>query len=254
MEDGIMFAEQELQSLNTLEMMVYNYVCQNREKVVYMKIRELAAETHVSTTTILHMCKKFGCEGYTEFKLRLKQDLLSEKQGVGDLDISAIQDYIDRLSRPEYQERIDRAVEMLRSSGQILFTGVGNSATLAQYGARYFCNVGFFSTYIDDPFTPIGSQLLTSGKRTVVVALSVSGETQEVLRIARDLKQRQCRLLSITNSANCTLAQISELNLNYYMPDLRVDGSYQLTSQAPVVCLLEMIGRRLYQSEPDDVE
>ncbi|MGN0707067.1 MAG: MurR/RpiR family transcriptional regulator [Faecalibacterium sp.] len=254
MEEGTMFSERELQSLNTLEMMVYNYVCKNREKVVYMKIRELAAETHVSTTTILHMCKKFGCEGYTEFKLRLKQDLLSEKQGVGDLDISAIQDYINRLSRPEYQARIDRAVEMLRDTMQIVFIGVGNSSALAQYGARYFCNVGCFAIALDDPFTPIGSQLLRSGGQTVVVALSVSGETQEILRMARDLKEHQCKLISITNSANCTLAQISELNLNYYMPDLRVNGYFQLTSQAPVVCLLEMIGRRLYQSEPDDVE
>ena len=70
---SVVFSNEEIQSLNALEMSVYNYVAKNREKVVYMKIRELAAQAHVSTTTVLHMCKKFGCDGYTEFKLRLKQ-------------------------------------------------------------------------------------------------------------------------------------------------------------------------------------
>ena len=35
------------------------------------------------------------------------------------------------------------------------------------------------------------------------------------------------------------------------MEELRVGGGWQMTCQAPVVCLLEMIGRRLYQVAPD---
>ena len=68
-----MFTHEEIQSLNDLEMSVYNYIIKNKQKVSYMKIRELADEAHVSTTTILCMCKKFGCEGYSEFKLKFKQ-------------------------------------------------------------------------------------------------------------------------------------------------------------------------------------
>ena len=50
-EKGVtaLFSHEEIQSLNTLEMSVYNYVSKNREKVIYMKIRELAAQAHVST-------------------------------------------------------------------------------------------------------------------------------------------------------------------------------------------------------------
>src|SRR5699024_11319765 len=80
-------------------MSVYNYVAKNRSKVAYMKIRELAAQAHVSTTTVLHMCKKFGCDGYTEFKLQLKQELLQDKKDVADLDIAALQDFLVRLDR-----------------------------------------------------------------------------------------------------------------------------------------------------------
>lgn len=54
-----MFKPQEVQSLNDLELEVYNYVISNYEKVMYMRIRELADAVHVSTTTILHFCKKW---------------------------------------------------------------------------------------------------------------------------------------------------------------------------------------------------
>jgi DNA-binding MurR/RpiR family transcriptional regulator len=37
-----MFSHAAIASLNNLEMMVYNYVIKNRDKVMYMTIRELA--------------------------------------------------------------------------------------------------------------------------------------------------------------------------------------------------------------------
>ena len=48
-----MFTYEEIMSLNELEMNVYQYVLKNKEKTGYMKIRELAEEAHVSTTTVL---------------------------------------------------------------------------------------------------------------------------------------------------------------------------------------------------------
>ena len=56
-----MFTHEMIKSFNQLEMDVYNYIISNEEKVVYMKVRELAEEVHVSTTTILRFCKKVGC-------------------------------------------------------------------------------------------------------------------------------------------------------------------------------------------------
>ena len=48
-----MFTHEMIKSFNQWEMDVYNYIISNEEKVVYMKVRELAEAVHVSTTTIL---------------------------------------------------------------------------------------------------------------------------------------------------------------------------------------------------------
>ena len=67
-----MFNYEIIQSLNDLELSLYRYIMKNSEKVIYMRIRELADEAHVSTTTILRFCKKVNCQGYSEFKVKLK--------------------------------------------------------------------------------------------------------------------------------------------------------------------------------------
>ena len=48
-----MFNAETIQSLNDLELEVYNYVIRQPEKVQYMRIREFAEEAHVSTSTVL---------------------------------------------------------------------------------------------------------------------------------------------------------------------------------------------------------
>ena len=51
-----MFTHEMVKSFNQLEMDVYNYIVQNEDKVIYMKVRELADAVHVSTTTVLRFC------------------------------------------------------------------------------------------------------------------------------------------------------------------------------------------------------
>ena len=62
-----LFTAQQIQSLNELEVLVYRYINEHPNTVPFMRIRELAAEAHVSTTTVLHFCKKMGCDGYAQF-------------------------------------------------------------------------------------------------------------------------------------------------------------------------------------------
>lgn len=68
-----LFTAQQIASLNELELLVYKYTVEHPTTVPFMRIRELAAEVHVSTTTVLHFFKKMGCDGYAQFKWKLKE-------------------------------------------------------------------------------------------------------------------------------------------------------------------------------------
>ncbi|MGV3025400.1 MurR/RpiR family transcriptional regulator [Clostridium thermobutyricum] len=54
----------DINKLNNLEVEIYKYILNNKEKVPYMTIRELSEEIHISTTSILRFCKKCGVEGF----------------------------------------------------------------------------------------------------------------------------------------------------------------------------------------------
>ena len=74
-----MFNYEILKSLNDMEMLVYDYLMKNKEKVTYMTVRELADEVHVSTATVMRFCRKAGFDGYSEFKVKFKMFLNEEK-------------------------------------------------------------------------------------------------------------------------------------------------------------------------------
>lgn len=74
-----MFKHEDIQKLNELELSLYEYIMKNSEKVIYMKIRDLANEAHVSTTTVIRFCRKLNCEGFTEFKLKFRMFMQEKK-------------------------------------------------------------------------------------------------------------------------------------------------------------------------------
>lgn len=240
-----MFGYEVLQSYNELEMLVYNYIMEHKEEVKYMTIRELSEAVHVSTSTIIRFCKKTGCEGYAEFRVQFKLFLKEEKENkkklAQDSGVDEIMYFLHTVTSTAYEESIVAVTEMIQKAKQLIFIGIGTSGILGKYGARYFSNIGKFSQYIEDPYYPIGNDM----EETVVIALSESGETQQTLKLAERFKRHNCKIFSITNGSSCTLAKMSDYNLSYFVPKRLVQEEYNITTQVPVIYLLETIGRRL---------
>lgn len=235
----LMFLLQEIKSLNELELSVYNYVITNLDKVGQMGIRELSEKAHVSTTTILRFCKKMDCQGFTEFKFKLKMLQENLSLALPSEDATQMIDFFKKINNPEFDSLLERAAEMIVDKDKVLFLGVGSSGILGKYGARFFANVGKFAQYLDDPFYPVPAGYYDS---SVLVVLSVSGET---LRQVNSFKSKHSKIISITNYENSTLAKIADLTISYYMPFIILPNNNNITSQVPVVFILEMIGRKI---------
>ena len=67
-----MFSYKQIAKLNDTETNIYQYVIKNINNVLKMSVRDLAEETYVSTATIVRFCQKLGCDGFVEFKTKLK--------------------------------------------------------------------------------------------------------------------------------------------------------------------------------------
>lgn len=238
-----LFPARQIRELNELEMLVYQYTLGHPDTVPYMRIRELAAEAHVSTTTILHFCKKMGCDGYAEFKARLKEQAGTPRADRIPDALAELQLFFRQAAEPEYQDQLDEAAALIAKAERVFMVGIGNSGRIADYGARYFSNMGKFALSLNDPFYPV---TVTQNLTMTAVLLSVSGETKEVLKLARELKARGAGLIAITSSEQSSLARLADLTLPYHTAVRRGGDNYDFSSQIPPVYLLEALSRRVY--------
>lgn len=241
-----MFSNEIIASFNELETSLYNYISQNSEKVAYMRIRELADETHVSTATILRFCRKLNCEGFSEFKVKLKMHVKQDKKATVKSSQHSIVEFFERTLNGDLEEKIREAAKLVSSADNVIFIGIGSSGILAEYGARYFSSLGKFSLYIKDPHFPIHSKLMVN---SVTIALSVSGDNPFTITHLHQLKQEGSKIVSITNHKLSTIAKISDLNIPYYVTEEYVEES-NITTQVPVIYILESMAREIHQLNP----
>lgn len=237
-----MFNYEIIQSLNDLELLLYRYIMKNAEKVIYMRIRELADEAHVSTTTILRFCKKINCEGYSEFKIKLKMHIQRNESNKINDDTSIIVDFFKKLDNSELDRKLNVVCDLIKEARNVILIGTGSSGILCKYAARYFSSIGKFAMYIDDPYFPRNYKIYED---SIIIAISVSGETPTVIDHISNLKRENSTVVSITNSENCTVAKISDLNIAYYVQREKI-GISDITTQIPVLYIIENIGKRLH--------
>ncbi|MFG6395494.1 MAG: MurR/RpiR family transcriptional regulator [Lachnospiraceae bacterium] len=249
-----MFNIKNIQDFNDLEMSVYQYVIQHQDAIPYMRIRELASDAHVSTTTILRFCKKAGCDGYLEFKLKMKEYIGNKVNVHIPEDLSELRAFLERMDSGIYQQKLNEAASMIAQADRVFCVGVSNSGYVAQYAARYFSGFGKFSMAVTDPFYPMWQ--MNEVQNTVALVFSISGEVSQVIQITNQLKQHNCRIVSITNTEKCTVAQMAELNLCHYITMRRgenntdfkkhqIEAIIDYTSQVPAIIVAETLAKRV---------
>ncbi|WP_164506760.1 MurR/RpiR family transcriptional regulator [Lapidilactobacillus bayanensis] len=234
-----MFHNIDLKSLSELELDVYNYIISHPKKIQQLTIRQLAKEAHVSTTTISRFCQKMNLSGYSELKYVIRDELQTEQRTYSSYDISTpLTDFFTKVSRDEFDEQLSRWVAMALAAKIIVFVGIGSSGNLASYGARFLNNAGGFSFALTDPVRPAFIREYNLDE-TLVVALSVSGNTENVLAKVADFKQRHAKIIAITNHENSPITKLADLTISYYMPERSTKNHTNMTTQVPVVYLLE---------------
>ena len=245
-----MFNEEQIESLTKLELDVYHYVSKHADKVLDMRIRDLAQEVHVSTTVILQFCKKVGCNGWTEFKSKYKMATLHEVEKSNLQDMKPVLDYLQLEHKNEKkQTELQKVIRLIDEAKKIIFIGGGLSGMFANYGATYLAAIGKETACIDSTFIPIADE---DYSETIVIAISVSGETQKIIQQVLCFKKCKARIISITHTEENTLAKMATISIAYSIP---LEDFYtakaieqintEMPTQIPVIYLLEVMGKQL---------
>ena len=111
----------------------------------------------------------------------------------------------------------DRAVDLVvrcgESNGRVVVTGMGKSGIIAQKIAATLSSTGTPALYLH-PAEAVHGDLGVLMPGDVVIALSASGETEEILRLLATLKRKGDALVSFCCNLSSTLAQASDVVLD----------------------------------------
>lgn len=105
----------------------------------------------------------------------------------------------------------DKAVEMiLACKGKLIVTGVGKSGLIGAKMAATFASTGTPSFFLH-PTEALHGDLGMIGKEDVVLAISYSGESEELSSILPHIKRFNTPLIGMTRDKNSTLGRYSDL-------------------------------------------
>src|SRR5690242_7769417 len=117
-------------------------------------------------------------------------------RNVLDIEIDAL-----RQTRAQLDESFSSAVELivatLRNKGKVIVTGVGKSGNLGHKIAATLTSTGTTSVVLD-PVNALHGDLGVISDGDVILALSYSGETEELLRILPAIKRFDVKIVAIT--------------------------------------------------------
>lgn len=249
----ISFIPEKVRKLNDLEHSVFDFILQNIIIVQNMSIRELSGQVHVSTATIMRMTKKLGFSGWSElcFYLKDKEQIktipVNYHENLLQLDI-----FLRNIVEIDYSKKLKKAVQFVNQAHRNIFIGVGTSGSLAFYGAGYFANSGLESYAITDLHQSMRGK---SADGSLIIVLSVSGETELLIKSIVTLRSEGAKIISITNHEDTTISKLSDVNLPYNFQDRYSEYDIQenLTSQLPVVALIEMLAHEALNEKECDL-
>jgi arabinose-5-phosphate isomerase len=118
------------------------------------------------------------------------------------IEAEALRALADRIAGP-MADAFDRAVELMDACrGRVVVTGMGKSGIIARKIAATLSSIGTPALFMH-PVDAIHGDLGMVVRGDVVLALSASGETEEILRLLATIKRLQVPLISMTGDLIC---------------------------------------------------
>ncbi len=214
-----------MDDLRTAERRVAGCVLSSPQKVIYQSISELAENAGTSEPTVIRFCRALGFRGYHDLKIRLAQDLVPEVQNIHE-DVTPADDpatlirkvlKTNALAINHTLDTLDavateQAIDALSRADRIEFIGFGGSAAVAMDAQHKFFRLGIPCTWQDDPHMQVMSAALM-GPRSVVVAISHSGSTKDVVETLEIAKRTGATTVAIASHKKSPVATTADITL-----------------------------------------
>jgi len=211
--------------LRNSEKKVAEYVLSHPDKVIRSSITDVAEEAATSEPTVIRFCRSMGLRGFMDLKLKLARDLPSSKyihENVSEDDslpeifnklFNSSRESISNTMRSLDLKLMEQACDALAKARRIEFYGVGGSGVVARDAYHKFFRLGIACSVYDDPHMQVMSAALL-GEQDVVVAISHSGSTRDILESIAIAKNKGATIIGIVGEHKSPMAKLCDITLS----------------------------------------
>jgi DNA-binding MurR/RpiR family transcriptional regulator len=186
---------------------------------VQKSIGELVDVSGLGYGTIIRFCQKLGCRGFQEFKVLMARDAVARRSskasdgaGAYGAILQRLNEDINRTAQSLDIQEIEKAAAALCSASRVLCIGVASSAPLALSLDWKIKRFGIVSSCISDGYVmAVEASLLRKG--AVLVAVSSSGATKDIVAAARLAREGGATVIAVTNFTKAPLIESANIRL-----------------------------------------
>ena len=161
---------------------------------------------------------------------------LAQARKVFDIELAAV-----KAVRAQLDTAFDRAVEAIVETvnrrGKIVIVGIGKSGNVGQKIAATLTSTGSTSVVLNS-VDALHGDLGIVNDGDLILALSYSGESEELLNLLPALKRFSVQIISLTGNLKSSLARHSDVSLNVKVPKEACPFNLAPTSSTTVMLVM----------------
>ena len=246
------------------EKKVADYILNNSRDTLKLTIVELANACGVSEATVVRFVKKLDLRSFQELKLSLATEINTiSKNRDTDVVISPSDSPDEILAKVRSgairaientagltnKENFLKAAHFIRSAKRIEIYGVGSSAAVARILEYKLIRLGYPAHAINDPhMQAISAATMNPGD--LVIGVSQSGSTKDIVDAVSIAKQHQASVICITEHVNSPLAQKSDVVIETFSGENPIKTSAGRSILAQIFAI-EILSAFIYFLEPE---
>ena len=237
-------------SLSEPQKGVADYILNHPEDLVRNTLNETAKASSVSEPTVLRFLRKIDYTSYQMFRIELARELTGDEPETNYDDVrfgDSLEAVMDKVIQATARsvldstavitlESLEKAIEHILRADRILIAGVGASGAIAADFFHKVVKLGFFCAFATDPHL-MNIQAAALGENDLIIAISHSGESREIL----DLVQNPApKVIALTSYSQSSLARRSAVVLcsSSYETKLRSDAMTSRILQLLIIDIL----------------
>ena len=225
-----------LEFLSNTEKKIAALILQDPQRFITYSLNELSELANVSHGSIINFSKKYAGGGFPALKLNIASSLHTDDAPLSLADPGdSIKDVLTKNIRSQTKSfettsvlnkeaTLQQVAERIIHAKRIEIYGVYRSAVVATDLYYQLLQLGFSVSFISDILTCAVSASMLS-KNDLVIAISASGKTQEIINVVKNARKHGASVVSLTSNISSPLARLSDDVLLAVSSGVSISGS-----------------------------